>query len=290
MSDIDLSLVVKEKTAGSLITNIELLEAMVSEKLLEFTPENYNGDADAAKKDRALLNASKKTLSAERIKIIKELMKPFEEFETRCKSLEKNIDAAALALDEIVKAREAEEKRVKMERIKTFWGCQNFELVTLDKVFDDRWLNKTMKDKDVFAEIEKKIGDIYAGIKTIEQFGVEVETLKPIFLETLDIGKTIEQGNRIKENRERLEREEAERKQREETAKLREAQQELAKEEVKVQRDEKQVDLAAQALGTEKNDDPEETFTCRFTGKRSALFAMRQYMIDNKITYEKLEV
>jgi len=289
MSDVELSLIVKEKTAGSLITNIELLETMVNEKLTEYTPENYRGDADAAKKDRALLNTSKKTLTAERIKIIKELMKPFEEFETRCKKLEKNIDTAALALDVIVKAKEDAEKEVKRAQIVEFWGVQNFDLVPLAKVFDDRWLNKTLKNKEIFAEIEKKIADIYSGIKTIEAFGVDVDTLKPLFLETLDIGKTIEQGNRIKENRERLAREESERKEREELKAKREAQEELAREEIRVQKSEPVATIAAQALGVEHDDDPEIEYTLKFKAKRSALFKMRQYMIDNNIKYEKLE-
>ena len=128
MSDAaELSLIVLEKKEGVLSTNIDRLEALVSEKLKEFTPENYCGDADAAKKDRAVLNASKKTLSAERIRIIKELMKPFDDFETRCKKLEGNIDEAAKALDVIVKAREDAEKAIKNEQIKQFWICQNFK-------------------------------------------------------------------------------------------------------------------------------------------------------------------
>ena len=228
-------------------------------------------------------------MSQERIKVIKELMKPFEDFETRCKALEKNIDAAACALDEIVKAKEAAEKEVKRSGIVEFFNTRQFSLVPLEKIFDDKWLNKTVKMKDIQEEIDAKIKKIYADIKTIEAFGVDVETLKPLYLETLDIGATIERGRTIQENRERLEKESAERAERELKAKMQEQQTELAKEEVKAQEQAPVASLAQQAAGVPVDEDPEMTYTLRFKAKKSVLFALRQYMIDNKIEYEKLE-
>lgn len=287
----EISLIEKESASGKLVTNIDELEIFVAEKLVEYTPENYKGDSDAAKKDRATLNASKKAVSAKRIDIIKNAMARFmiDTFETRCKKVEKDIDTAALALDAIVKAKEEEEKSVKRAQIEQFWAVQNFDLVKLDKVFDQKWLNKTTKNKDIFEEIEKKIAAIYDGIKTIEAFGVDVDTLKPIFLETLDIGATIQQGNRLRENRERLAREENERKEREAIKAKREAQEELGREEMKAQSDEPIATMAAQAAGVEVDLDPEMTYTLKFKAKKSVLFALRQYMIDNGITYEKIE-
>lgn len=289
----EVSLIERETTEGVLVTNIDELEAFVAEKLVEYTPENYKGDSDTAKKDRALLNTSKKTVSAKRIDIIKNAMARFkiDVFEARCKKVEKDIDTAALALDAIVKAKEEEEKAVKRAQIEEFWMCQNFDLVKLDKVFDPKWLNKTVKNKDVFAEIEKKIADIYAGIKTLESLGIDAEALailKPSFLDTLDIGKAAEQWNRIKESRERLAREESERKEREEAKAKHDAQAELGKDEIAAYQAAPAASLAAQAAGDTPDPDPVETFTCRFSGRRSKLFAMRQYMIDNGITHEKL--
>jgi hypothetical protein len=287
----EISLFEKESPQGVLETNIEELEKYVAEKLVEYTPENYLGDADAAKKDRAILNASKKAVSTQRISIIKKAMARFciDSLETRCKKVEKDIDTAALALDAIVKIKEQAEKDEKRKMIQQFWDCQNFSLVSLDKVFDEKWLNKSTKEKDIFAEIEKKIADIYSGLKTIEAFGVDVDTLKPIFLESLDLGKTIEQGNRIKENREKLAKEEEERSERERVKKFREDQQELAREEVRSQDQEPIVSLAAAASGVEPDLDPEIEYTLKFKGKKSSLFALKQFMLDNKITYEKIE-
>lgn len=285
---------IEKENAVKLETNIGELERFVAEKLKEYTPGNYIGDSDAAKKDRATLNSSSKAISATRIEIVKRAMERFgiSEMETRCKKLEKDIATASAALDAIVKEKEEEEKMVKRAQIEEFWACQNFDLVPLDKVFDQKWLNKTAKNKDIFAEIEKKIQSIYDGIKTLESLVTEqeaLEMLKPFYLETLDIGKSVEQWNRIKENRARLEKEEAERKEREAFRAKQEAQKELAAEEVNAQRDAPVVALAAQALGGVSEEDPEITFTLRFRGHKSTLFALRQWMIDNGVTYEKLD-
>lgn len=289
----EVALIERESTEGVLVTNIDELEAFVAAKLVEYTPENYRGDSDAAKKDRAELNTSKKTLGSTRLEIMKRAMKRFkiDDFETRCKKVEKDIDAAALALDAIVKAKEEEEKRVKRAQIEEFWKCQNFDLIPLDKVFDQKWLNKTAKNKDIFEEIEKKIAVIYDGIKTLEGIGIDADSLsilKPFYLETLDIGRAVQQWNTIKENRARLAREAEDRKAREEAAAKREAQEELAHDEVKAQNDAPVASLAAQAAGDVPEEDPVDTFVCEFTGKRSKLHAMRQYMIDNDIAYKKL--
>ena len=88
----DLTLCVTKNVAGVLETNISALEEFVKNKLEEYNPANYAGDADSAKKSRAELNNAKKELSAARIKLINELMKPYSDFETRCKNLERMIE------------------------------------------------------------------------------------------------------------------------------------------------------------------------------------------------------
>lgn len=290
----EIALIERESVDGKLVTNIDELETFVAERLVEYTPENYAGDADAAKKDRATLNSSKKLVQATRIDIVKRAMEKYgiTELETRGKKVEKDIDTAALALDAIVKTREEEEKGVKRAQIDEFWKCQNFDLVSLDKIFDQKWLNKTAKNKEVFEEIEKKIAAIYSGIKTLESLGIDADSLsilKPFYLETLDIGRAVEQWNTIKGNRERLAREEAERKEREEEKAKRDVQAELDRETIAVQENAPAENLAAQALKEAVDEDPEMEYTLKFRAKRSVLFALRQYMIDNNIKHEKLE-
>ncbi len=280
---------IEKENAVKLETNIGELELFVAEKLKEYTPGNYLGDSDAAKKDRATLNSSSKAISATRIEIVKRAMERFgiSEMETRCKKLEKNIATASAALDAIVKEKEEEEKRVKRSRIEEFWACQNFDLVPLEKVFDQKWLNKTAKDKDIFADIESKIETIYRDIKTLESMS-DADVLKQLYLDTLDLGSAIRKGEELKAYREKLAIEERERADREARKALQTQQVELAHEEIKSQKNAPIEALAAQVLGEKVDDDPMMEYTLRFKAKKSVLFALRQYMTDNGILYEKL--
>ena len=280
---------IEKENAVKLETNIGELELFVAEKLKEYTPGNYLGDSDAAKKDRATLNSSSKAISATRIEIVKRAMERFgiSEMETRCKKLEKDIATASAALDAIVKEKEEEEKRVKRSRIEEFWACQNFDLVPLEKVFDQKWLNKTAKDKDIFSEIEKKVETMYRDIKTLEALP-DADVLKQLYLDTLDLGSAIRKGEELKAYREKLAAEERERADREARKALQTQQVELAHEEIKSQKNAPIEAIAAQALGEKVDDDPMMEYTLRFKAKKSVLFALRQYMTDNGILYDKI--
>jgi hypothetical protein len=193
-----LELKVVKSVVGTLETNIASLEKYVNSKLEEYKPELYIGDSVMAKKDRAELNNSKKVLTNARISLMKELMKPYEDFEDRCKNLEKKIDNASKALDEIVKAKENEEKEQKKNLIAEMWVKKDFNLVSLDKVFNQKWLNKTTKENEIDSEMDSIIQKIYSDLKSIEKFSVDnVETLKAHYLISLDIAETLDYGNEL---------------------------------------------------------------------------------------------
>ena len=157
----------------------------------------------------------------------------------------------------------------------------------LEKVFDQKWLNKTAKDKDIFSEIEKKVETIYRDIKTLEALP-DADVLKQLYLDTLDLGSAIRKGEELKAYREKLAAEERERADREARNALQTQQVELAHEEIKSQKNAPIEALAAQVLGEKVDDDPMMEYTLRFKAKKSVLFALRQYMTDNGILYEKL--
>lgn len=284
----DLTLVVKEQKLGELITNAKEIQAFVQNRLADYKPENYVGKVDDAKKDRAELNTASKALNSKRLELEKIFMKPFDEFKALIKETTNAIDSASKKLDEIVKGEEEREEAVKLAQITEYFNCQNFALVPLARIFDKKWLNKTAKNKDIFAELEKKIKTILEDIKTLETLE-DADVLKSLYLDTLDMGLAIRKSAELKAYREKLEVEAKERADREARKALQDQQVELAREEIKVQKDEPIASLAAQAIGVKEDDDPESTFTIRFTGKRSKLFALRQYMTDNGILYEKLE-
>lgn len=252
-----LELVVTKNVVGVLETNILQLENYVNQKLAEYNPEQYKGNADSAKKDRAELNNAKKTLSQARINLMKELMKPYSDFETRCKALEKKIDSASGQLDEIVKEKENEEKQIKKDFVTEIWKSKNFDLVPLEKIFNQKWLNKTAKEKDISDEMDSIIKKIYCELKIIERCE-DSETLKAHYLINLDLNETLSYGEQLKETRRLAEEEAKNRDEREHNEKLEEQKKEVAEEALNIVRQDSVSDLASQALEIDSTQNVKE--------------------------------
>lgn len=247
-----LELVVTEKAVGYLETNIEALETYVKQKLEEYKPENYMGDADLAKKDRAELNKARDKISRARKELIAELMKPYNDFETRCKALEKMIDSASGALDEIVKTKEGEEKEQKRKKIELMWLTKNFDLFPLDKIFNPKWLNKTCKDKEILEEMDSVIERTYHDLKLIDKFADDAETLKAHYLINLDISETLDYGEELQKQREVAKREAEGRAEREHQEKINQQKEEVAEQQRQEETDVSSlVDEAMASMGHE---------------------------------------
>lgn len=214
-----LSLIIKEKTLGNLVTNAKDIKAYVEEKLKEYSVDNYAGDAKQAAKDKAEINAAIKTLNDRRIALEKEWNMPFAEFKNIISETCDMMKTASGKLDVIVKAREEEEKAQKKAQIIELWNGKNFNLVPLDRIFNAKWLNKTMKLAAVDAEIDTIIKNITGDLASLDAFGEDTAILKDLYLSTLNLQQTLNKGAELKANRERLAQLEAEKKAREEKEK-----------------------------------------------------------------------
>lgn len=246
-----LELVVTKNVVGVLETNISQLEDYVNQKLIEYNPELYKGDADSAKKDRAELNNSKKFLSQARINLMKELMKPYADFENRCKTLEKKIDSVSSQLDEIVKEKESEEKQKKKDFVCDLWESKNFDLVSIEKIFNLKWLNKTTKEKDISDEMDAIIRKIYSELKIIERCE-DSETLKAHYLISLDLNETLAYGEELKETRKLAEEEAKNRDEREHNEKLEEQKKEVVESVLDAVKNKDVNDIVDNIIGTSK--------------------------------------
>lgn len=251
-----LDLVVIEKTVGTLNTNIEELEKFIDERLKDYDPKNFEGDADLAKKKRAELNSAKQKLSRSRIDLVRELMKPYEDFENRCKALEKKVDTASGYLDEIVKIKEQEEKDAKRNTIELLWKTKNFDLFPLEKIFNPKWLNKTFKESDIIAEMDAVIEKTYKDLKTIESFSDIADVLKAHYLMCLDIGDTLDYGEELKKQNEIAQKEKAERADREHEEKIRQQKLETYEEQEEAEQNAPISDLASLALQSNGHEAP----------------------------------
>ena len=214
-----LSLIIKEKTLGNLVTNAKDIKAYVEEKLKEYSVDNYAGDAKQAAKDKAEINAAIKTLNDRRIALEKEWNMPFAEFKNIISETCDMMKTASGKLDVLVKAKEEEEKAQKKAQIIELWNGKNFNLVPLERIFNAKWLNKTTKLAAVDAEIDTIIKNITGDLASLDAFGEDTAILKDLYLSTLNLQQTLNKGAELKANRERLAQLEAERKAREEKEK-----------------------------------------------------------------------
>ncbi len=116
-----------------------------------------------AKKDRATLNKFIAALKA-KDKEIKDLcLAPYDEFHKRMLQIIAQVEEPAALIDRQVKDFEEEQKRKKREDIEDLFKQKGFQpWVTLDRIWDPKWLNKTCSMKQIdeaFNKIMYQIGE-----------------------------------------------------------------------------------------------------------------------------------
>ena len=185
-----------EELKGGLTANLEKYQNLV------YTPENIK----EAKDDRATLNALKKSLNDEKIKIKKEFMVPYDDFEDKIKELIELVDKPASEIDKQVKVFEEQEKAKKREAIKTIYS-ENIgayaELISLEKLYDPRWENKTYKETDITKEIQDVVKKADSDLKVIVDLKSEFEfQIKDTYFKTLDLGQALIENQRLEKQKE----------------------------------------------------------------------------------------
>lgn len=278
-------------TLGTLESNAEEVKNFVLAKLQDYTPEKYIGKAAEAKADRAVLNGAEKTLNARRLELERQYMEPFNKFKATITDACKAIKQASGALDEIVKSEENREKEVKTVQIKEYWIKTGFSLFEIEKVFDQKWLNKTTKLQDVHSEIDRIQKKTFDDLKVLENFPAEdVALLKTTYLDSLDITQAMQKAQQLKDNRDRLAREAKER----EAIAVKQATAQQRKEETKDFNDlyahPETKDMVSAALEIEPETvETREEYALVLKGTREQLLEVRRFMTRTGVTYTKLE-
>lgn len=187
-----------DELKAALVANLEKYKNLV------YTAENVK----EAKDDRATLNALKKSMNDEKIRIKKEFNKPYDDFETKIKELIELVDQPASEIDKQVKAFEEAEKVKKREVIDNIYAeniGEYAKLIPLTKIYDSRWENKTYKETDITKEIQDVVKKADNDIKVIEDLQSEFEvTVKNYYFETLDLGQALVKNNELMKQKEIL--------------------------------------------------------------------------------------
>ena len=248
---------------------------------------------DIAKKDRAVLNRSEKNI-AEQYALLKEAYeKPLANIDANIRQIRAAIKNAACTVDSAVKNYELVQKTAKREEIQAYFNSKKFELVPLEKIFNEKWLNKTKPMKEVREELDAVIDAIYQNVEILEKISEHGMMAKAFYLEKLDFGAALRQVDTLKENAARIAREQASREARKA--------QEQCEQNDKAERQEKcawHKEERVQSVIDEALDLPEGTtaaqareeiieYTCTFKGTREQLLQLRQYMTKIGMPYQK---
>lgn len=272
--------------------NHEELKAEIAAKMndynsLVFTEETIK----EAKADRANLRKLKEAFETERKRIKKKCMEPYDRFEKQVKEVTVLIDEPIRLIDTQIKEVEEKRRDQKMQGIQELFDEMGFQsFVTLEKIFDLKWLNASVpmkKAEESMQEIKNGIGQDVFTIHQLPEFSFEaMETYK----RNLDLNQAVQEGQRLSDIQKRKKAyKEQEKRRREEEAALaarQKAEENRARESTKKEEKHK---TEAQEAEVEKETNPEQekfhVIDFRVSGTAEQLVALKEFMIKNRIQY-----
>lgn len=186
------------------------LEAAVRQKIADYEGIVYTeGNMQQAKNDRAELNKLTKAIE-DRRKVVKRIInEPYETFEAELKEILELIQEPVGIIDKQVKAFEDKQKEEKKKAIKATYDeviGDLAEVLPFEKVFDDRYLNKTYKLATAQSEVKAKIEKVRTDLETIDSLESKFKlNAKDVYIKTLDLSKALAENKRLADLEEKLE-------------------------------------------------------------------------------------
>ena len=265
--------------------NYEEIKNWVIEKSKEYKSIVYTEDTiENARTDRATLNKVTKAINDEKIRLKKEVLKPFEDFEKKCKELQGIMSEATNSIDSQIKSFEEKEQNKKREQIKEIFNTQigDFkDLISFETIFNSRWLNKTYSIKNIEEEIKHIVVKTNNDFEVIDgQIKDEVinKQVKAYYFNNITeptvLGNSLQEGLKIVEANKKLE----------EFKKQQEIKQEN-KNEIKTE----EVKVNTEKVEVRENQKTIETIDFRVWVTKEQKMRLREFLIQNNIKYGKVD-
>ena len=162
--------------------NREELETQIAEFRKGYADAIIQTDEDykAAKKDRAEINAVLKKISDQRIQVKKAVMKPYEVFEKELKDTQSDLEDIQKKIASTIKEYEDEQSEKKLNWIKDVFAKavegKDMDFLTLERIFDKKWMNKSSKEEDIEKAINARVETIRNNLLWIAE--VEDSTIR----------------------------------------------------------------------------------------------------------------
>jgi hypothetical protein len=199
--------------------NYQELKNEITAKANEYANIVYTDDTiKEAKADKAALNKLKKALNDERIRQEKEYMKPFNDFKTKVNELIGIIEQPIGIIDTQIKEYDKIKEAEKEKQINELWeSIEKPEWVRLNAIWNPKWKNVTFSISKIEQEIRDRIEAINTDVHTLESLPAFSFEALSVYKATLDINKSLAEGQRMAEVQ--RQKEEAEQRRAEELAK-----------------------------------------------------------------------
>ena len=193
---------------GKVYTNASDLLPAIQEGLKAYDYVVDENNYKQAKSDRASLNNLVKVVSDKRKQVENDVFAQWLQDKKDIMAVEKTIKAASDKLGDGINDIDNAEKELKRNQIKELWESMTNNKYPFELVFEERYLNKSVKNKEIeeslnnkFLKAEEQLSFIEASLPEDE---LQAEQVIQLFCKTLDLSKATERINEIKEAKAKL--------------------------------------------------------------------------------------
>lgn len=193
---------------GKVYTNASDLLPAIQEGLKAYDYVVDENNYKQAKTDRASLNNLVKVVSDKRKQVENDVFAQWLQDKKDIMQVEKTIKAASDKLGDGINQVDKEERELKRNQIKELWESMTNNKYPFELVFEERYLNKSVKPKEIeeslnnkFLKAEEQLSFIEVSLPEDE---LQAEQVIQLFCKTLDLSKATERINEIKEAKAKL--------------------------------------------------------------------------------------
>lgn len=193
---------------GKVYTNASDLLPEIQNGLKHYDYVVDENNYKQAKTDRTALNNLVKIVSDKRKQVENDVFAQWIQDKKDIMAVEKTIKAASNKLGAGINEVDNAEKELKKNQIKELWESMTNNKYPFDLVFEERYLNKSVKPKEIeeslnnkFLKAEEQLSFIEASLPEDE---LQAEQVIQLFCKTLDLSKATERINEIKEAKAKL--------------------------------------------------------------------------------------
>lgn len=177
--------------------NFEELKAELTARLDYYNSLVVTEDTiKEGKAERAKLSKLREAVEAKRKEVKRDYMAPYTDFESKVKELVTIIDAPIAAIDGQLKAFDdlrREDKRAEIRKAyETIVPAEIQAIVPLERIFDPKWLNATVKTKAVETELTTMVQQTEDDLQVLDMVEPEfAAAVRARYMETMNIGAAL---------------------------------------------------------------------------------------------------